>query len=165
MKCPCGTDLEFEACCGPILAGERQAATPEALMRSRYTAYARKEVAYIAESHDPETREEVDLAATRNWADRTEWLKLEILKTQGGGEGDDRGEVEFIAYFRDERGRELSHHERSTFVRRDGRWYFHDGETPKGEPVTRAAPKVGRNDPCPCGSGKKYKRCCGARAA
>ncbi|MBL8513379.1 MAG: UPF0149 family protein [Betaproteobacteria bacterium] len=29
-------------------------------------------------------------------------------------------------------------------------------------PVTRAEPKVGRNDPCPCGSGKKFKKCCGA---
>jgi len=26
----------------------------------------------------------------------------------------------------------------------------------------KAAPEVGRNDPCPCGSGKKYKKCCGA---
>jgi uncharacterized protein len=33
------------------------------------------------------------------------------------------------------------------------------------EPYERAAPKVGRNDPCPCGSGKKYKRCCGAPEA
>ncbi len=30
------------------------------------------------------------------------------------------------------------------------------------EPYERAGPKVGRNDPCPCGSGKKYKRCCGS---
>ena len=27
-------------------------------------------------------------------------------------------------------------------------------------PYKRDAPKVGRNDPCPCGSGKKYKKCC-----
>jgi uncharacterized protein len=32
----------------------------------------------------------------------------------------------------------------------------------KVETVRRAEPKVGRNDPCPCGSGKKYKRCHGA---
>ncbi len=30
-----------------------------------------------------------------------------------------------------------------------------------GEPYTRSEPKVGRNEPCPCGSGKKYKKCCG----
>jgi uncharacterized protein YchJ len=34
-------------------------------------------------------------------------------------------------------------------------------QVPKAFPVQRAFPKVGRNAPCPCGSGKKYKRCCG----
>ena len=31
----------------------------------------------------------------------------------------------------------------------------------KQQTVRREEPKVGRNDPCPCGSGKKYKHCCG----
>ena len=36
------------------------------------------------------------------------------------------------------------------------------GEMPeRGKPIVREEPKVGRNDPCPCGSGKKYKKCCG----
>ena len=35
-------------------------------------------------------------------------------------------------------------------------------EPTKQAPVQRQTPKVGRNDPCPCGSGKKYKKCCGA---
>jgi preprotein translocase subunit SecA len=39
------------------------------------------------------------------------------------------------------------------------------GETVRAKPIVREAPKVGRNDPCPCGSGKKYKKCCGANAA
>jgi SEC-C motif-containing protein len=47
-------------------------------------------------------------------------------------------------------------------VRREGIWYFHDGELKKAPPV-KHGPKIGRNDPCPCGSGKKYKKCCGAR--
>jgi SEC-C motif-containing protein len=165
MKCPCGTELEFDACCGPIIAGERPAPTAEALMRSRYSAYAQKQVDYIVESHDPQTRGDLDENATADWADRTEWLKLEILNTEKGGESDDTGVVEFVARFRDERGKEHSHHERSTFVRRDGRWYYEDGDTPKSIPVTRGGPKVGRNDPCPCGSGKKFKKCCGAKAA
>ena len=33
--------------------------------------------------------------------------------------------------------------------------------TLKKQPVRNAGKKVGRNDPCPCGSGKKYKKCCG----
>lgn len=133
-------------------------------MRSRYSAYALNEVPYIVETNDPETRADIDEAGMRDWAERTKWLKLDVLTTRAGGEQDDEGEVEFVAHFRDERGRELRHHERASFVRRDDRWYFHDGYTPKSAPVTRDAPKVGRNDPCPCGSGKKHKKCCAARA-
>ena len=134
-------------------------------MRSRYTAYALKNAAYILDSHDPEQREDTDLDATRDWAERTTWLDLQVKNTQGGGPDDERGEVEFVARFADENGREHSHHERSSFVRRAGRWYFQDGKVVPPPPVTRAAPKVGRNDPCPCGSGKKHKKCCGTRAA
>ena len=162
MKCPCGTDLEFDACCGPLLAGARQAATAEALMRSRYCAYACKNARYIVDTHDPDTREGVDEDAVQDWANRSQWLGLEVLATKLGGERDQEGEVEFIARFRDDAGRERAHHERSTFVRRSGRWYYQDGVTPAPAPVTRSAPKVGRNDPCTCGSGKKYKKCCGA---
>jgi SEC-C motif-containing protein len=161
MTCPCGSGAELDACCGPLLAGGK-APTPEALMRSRYSAYATGKIDYILETHDPETRSRLDRSETQDWADRTTWTGLEILQTRGGGENDDEGEVEFRAHFRDEEDRERVHHERSTFVRRDGRWYFHDGEMVKAAPVARA-PKVGRNDPCPCGSGKKYKKCCGAR--
>ena len=35
-------------------------------------------------------------------------------------------------------------------------------DRPRPQPVVNRAPKVGRNDPCPCGSGRKYKKCCGA---
>jgi SEC-C motif-containing protein len=45
-------------------------------------------------------------------------------------------------------------------VKEDGRWLFKEAEVPEHETVRREAPKVGRNDPCPCGSGKKYKKCC-----
>jgi SEC-C motif-containing protein len=162
MACPCGTGLELAACCGPIIAGERPAPTAEALMRSRYTAYVEENVPYIRDSHDPESRESFDEAATGDWARRATWLGLEVLSTSAGGAGDQQGEVEFVARFRDERGVEHRHHERSTFIRRDGRWYFQDGELQAPPPAVRSAPKVGRNDPCPCGSGKKYKKCCGA---
>ena len=74
MPCPCGSALERDACCGPILAGERAAQTAEALMRSRYTAYVEKQIAYIVDSHDPETRDEVDPKDVRAWAERAKWL-------------------------------------------------------------------------------------------
>jgi SEC-C motif-containing protein len=163
MLCPCGSGAVFDACCGPLIAGERPAASPEALMRSRYSAYATRNVRYLEETHDPETRAAFDRKASEKWAASTEWLSLQILNTREGGPDDQRGEVEFLARFRDDRGREHDHHERSTFLRRDGFWFFHDGELQKPAPI-KQAPKIGRNDPCPCGGGKKYKKCCGARA-
>jgi hypothetical protein len=48
-------------------------------------------------------------------------------------------------------------------VRRHGqlrRAYARAVQESRVEPVVRSSPKVGRNDPCPCGSGKKYKKCC-----
>ncbi len=39
---------------------------------------------------------------------------------------------------------------------------FEGGKMPTKKPVNKKGEKVGRNDPCPCGSGKKYKKCCGA---
>ena len=82
------------------------------------------------------------------------------MDTEAGGPDDQEGVVEFIARYRTG-GSAHAHHERSRFRRVDGRWYFVDGQMVKPTPV-RAAPTVGRNAPCPCGSGKKYKRCHGA---
>ncbi|MBT8492606.1 MAG: SEC-C domain-containing protein, partial [Deltaproteobacteria bacterium] len=69
--------------------------------------------------------------------------------------------VEFIARYK-ARGADLHHHERSTFAQQDGEWFYRDGQIVKPKTVVKDSPKVGRNSPCPCGSGKKYKKCCGA---
>ncbi len=162
MLCPCGSGLDLAECCGPILAGERPAATAEALMRSRYSAYATGAVDYLLTTHDPSTRD-VDAAALRRAIRRTTWLGLRIDDRVAGGEADDTGEVAFTARFRDARTTgELR--ERSRFRRHDGRWLYVDGVTsvvhlPEATPP---APAIGRGEPCPCGSGRKYKRCCGA---
>jgi len=42
---------------------------------------------------------------------------------------------------------------------------YGDGRQQMLEPVVRSGPKIGRNDPCPCGSGKKFKKCCGGEGA
>jgi SEC-C motif-containing protein len=128
-------------------------------MRSRYTAYTRAQIDYVTETHDPSTRERHDAEQARAWAEGSEWLGLEILSTEAGGPGDDSGKVEFIARFRNDDG-EQAHHELSTFTKRDGTWYFTGGDVLGPQQVRRASPKVGRNEPCPCGSGKKYKKCC-----
>jgi len=159
--CHCGSEQPFDACCGPVLSGERQAATAEALMRARYSAYQTNNIGFLGESLHPDHRHDWDEPATRRWAENAQWLGLEILATEGGGEGDELGTVEFIASYK-EKGVLKRHHEISRFRKEGGRWYYVDGRMPKPETVKRAQPKVGRNDPCPCGSGKKYKKCCGA---
>jgi SEC-C motif-containing protein len=120
-------------------------------MRSRYTAYARREVDYLLDTHAP--RDEGRRAAILAWAERAEFVGLEVVGTEAGLAEDQTGVVEFIARTR-EAGTEQLHRERSRFLKQDGRWFFIDGAAP-------ARPRVGRNDPCPCGSGKKYKKCCG----
>lgn len=156
--CPCGSGADDGACCGPILAGA-PAATALALMRSRYTAYVRGAIAHLVATHDPATRASVDVAAITRWSRDTTWLGLEIVATERGGVDDVTGVVEFVARGVT-RGAPFAQRERSRFRRVDGRWVYSDGEA-RPAPVTAAA-SPGRNEPCPCGSGKKYKRCHGA---
>ena len=85
-------------------------------------------------------------------------MGLEIVDIQAGGSDDAEGDVEFIARYREKQTRR-EHHERGHFKREQGRWYFTDGSIVKPKPVISS--KVGRNSPCPCGSGLKYKKCCG----
>lgn len=135
--------------------------TAEALMRSRYAAYVEHAIDYLGDTLHPAHRADWDRDATRRWAESAQWRGLEIVTTEAGGADDTDGIVEFIARF-DEDGVAREHRERSRFKRETGRWYYVDGDTPKPATQRHAAPKVGRNDPCPCGSGRKFKKCCGA---
>src|SRR5579859_6852535 len=95
--CPCGSGKPLEGCCLPLVEGRLAAPTAEALMRSRYTAFTLARVDYILETHHSSTKKEVSAEAIKDWAERAEWLGLEILGTQGGGKDDDAGEVSFVA--------------------------------------------------------------------
>jgi SEC-C motif-containing protein len=159
--CPCGSGAEYAACCEPVLSGAEPAITAEALMRARYSAYIKGKIAFLGESLHPGSRHDWDEAATRKWAEQSQWLGLEVRSTENGQEEDEEGMVEFIAAYKED-GLLKQHHERSLFRKEGGRWYYVDGKLPTPETIKREAPKVGRNDPCPCGSGKKYKKCCGA---
>lgn len=128
-------------------------------MRSRYSAYVLRKIPYLSETHDPETLDEFDEEEAAAWAKAADWQGLEIVDRVRGKEKDNEGVVEFIARYR-YRDNDLSHHERSSFVRIEDRWYYTGGD-PMTPPIRRETPKVGRNDPCPCGSQKKYKKCCG----
>ncbi|WP_225073755.1 YchJ family protein [Desulfuromonas sp. CSMB_57] len=156
--CPCGSGSDYADCCEPIITGKQPAATAEQLMRARYTAHVKVEVDFIYESTHPDHRQGYDHKGTRTWAENSDWQGLEIVATKAGGPDDERGEVEFIARFRDGDGIH-SHHERGQFERRNQQWLFTEGIMVKPRPLS--VTKVGRNDPCVCGSGKKYKKCCG----
>ncbi|MBF0305127.1 MAG: YchJ family protein [Alphaproteobacteria bacterium] len=156
--CPCGSGQSFEACCAPLLAGA-PAATPEALMRSRYSAFVKADIGHLERSLSPAEKADFDPAQAKSWAETAEWLGLEIRATEGGGPEDQTGTVAFTARFRVQ-GKDQAHHETARFTRHDGRWAYAGGAMGMGT-VRHKGPKVGRNDPCPCGSGKKFKVCCG----
>ncbi len=158
--CHCGSGKPFQTCCAPIISGAEVAPTAEALMRSRYSAYVEHDVDYLGDTLHPNNRNDWDRDATAKWAEGAEWLGLEIRSTEAGKAEDEEGMVEFIATFK-EKDSLRRHHEMSRFSRLDGRWYYVEGDLPKVETQRHETPKVGRNDPCPCGSGKKFKKCCG----
>lgn len=157
--CPCGSGIAFDSCCGPFLMEQARPKTAVQLMRSRYCAYAMASIDYLYKTSGAKVRKEFDAENTRKWAESGKWNGIEILSTEGGSEVDDVGFVEFIAKY-SVNETEFKHHERSEFAKVDGVWVFIDGKIFGPEPIRREQPKVGRNDPCPCGSGKKYKKCC-----
>jgi SEC-C motif-containing protein len=153
--CPCGSGRSLEDCCAPIVAGT-PAPTPEALMRSRYTAFVLGELDHVERTHAPEIRDDFNRAEAERSAAECEWLGLEIKQATEDG---DEGTVEFVARFK-RGGQTFVQHELSRFGRRDGRWLYLSGEIDPKLPQ-RHVVKIGRNAPCGCGSGKKYKKCCG----
>ncbi len=151
--------MEFSVCCEPVIKGIKNAPTAESLMRARYSAYVTGAVEFIEATHSLEKRDGVDIEETRKWSRDSDWHGLEIINTRAGKEGDGKGTVEFKASYSQKKMMNV-HHEISTFKNVDGKWYYDEG---KVIPLTvvRSEEKVGRNEPCPCGSGKKYKKCCG----
>jgi SEC-C motif-containing protein len=127
--CPCGgvpQGVSFGACCEPVLTGERVAATAEALMRSRYTAYAVGHGDHLFRSWHARTRPD-DVEPDP----RVRWVGLTVLDVVDGGVDDAEGVVEFRAeWVSDDDGpvRRGEVHERSRFVRRGGRWVYLDAE-------------------------------------
>lgn len=153
--CKCGLDLEYESCCQPFHENTKRPVTAESLMRSRFTAYAMHNKAYLLETWDSSKRpENIDFSR-----EDVVWTKLEVLNTKKGSEKDSKGIVEFKAYYmQDNEAYVMS--EISRFKKMAGRWFYLDGKVKSickvGEQTNQ-----GKNAPCACGSGKKFKRCCG----
>ena len=151
MHCPCGSGERYAACCEPLHAGAT-AVTAEALMRSRYSAYVLGLISYLVSSTHASTRAHHDPISMARWSSQAEWQGLEIHRTIAGGPEAALGTVDFTAHWL-EAGTPRTLREHSVFVRENGRWYYRDGEA--------ASVLPGRKDPCLCGSGKAFKRCCG----
>lgn len=152
--CPCNPEKELDQCCGPYLNGTRKAPTAEALMRSRYSAYVVEDYDYVIRTCHASTR-----PTKKDFEDNIKitWTGLDIVDTEEGRENDENGIVEFIANY-EVSGRQMKQHERSSFVKEEGEWFYLDGDFVK--PPQATSRKIARNQPCPCGSGKKYKKCC-----
>lgn len=164
-ECPCGTNFTYTDCCGPLIRGVGHADSAEDLMRSRYTAYTKKNWDYLARTAHPDEKPE-DFS---KGGEGIEWKRLEIVGSSKGSREDSEGEVSFVAHYTED-GVEKSLHETSKFLKENGRWYYCGKRSraqvspsaPKStKPFVRDHGKVGRNDPCACGSGKKFKKCCG----
>jgi SEC-C motif domain protein len=158
--CPCGNPKSYAICCEPIIKGTKIAESPADLMRARYTAFVKHEIDFIINSVAPSRRKDFDRKGIEDWSRDTDWTGLQIVSTERGQPGDEVGQVEFIARFR-EKEEAKEHHELASFVKIKDSWYFEDGKTPGAKPVRLEGPKIGRNDPCHCGSGKKFKKCHG----
>lgn len=152
--CPCGSGLDYGACCQPRHAGIRPAETAEALMRSRYAAFVRGEIAYLVRTLHPAKRSLDTAAELRQVIESTRWTGLRVLDTEAGTEVDAAGEVEFVAFFEAREGPGQLH-ERSAFRRENEAWLYVDAS-----PSCQCEPPA-RNAPCWCGSGARYRRCHG----
>ncbi|KFI22943.1 YchJ family protein [Nitrosococcus oceani] len=154
-NCICGSGIPYTECCGLYHSGKKNAPTAEILMRTRFTAFAMENEAYILETWEPAKR-----PLRVNFPKKgTQWKRLEIVEKKKGGSQDTKGIVEFKAYYLLE-GEEYAVNEISRFRKGQGRWYYLDGAVKSIAKVGQQTNR-GKNAPCPCSSGKKYKRCCG----
>ena len=147
--CPCGSARPLPDCCARHHAGT-PAANAESLMRSRYSAYALGQIDYLLRTTLPTQQASLDREAISAWSRQSEWLGLEVSSAEQIPGTPAHAWVTFTARWRDADG-EHAHQERSAFVQLGDSWYFIDPTVPL---------KAGRNDPCPCTSGQKFKKCC-----
>ncbi len=137
--CSCSSALRYSQCCSPLHRGEREAQSPEQLMRSRFCAFARKQLPYLRRtlhpSHPDASRPEADvLRELRASAQGYRYVRLHILGTDGP---DARGvaRVLFLAELF-EHGKNRSFVELSEFEQVAGAWRYARGEARLTEDLT-----------------------------
>ena len=118
--CPCGSELDYDLCCGQFIETSHWPATAEQLMRSRYSAYALKHKDYLVATWYPATcPPQLDLYENAH----VKWVSLNVVNIEAGAEQDQTGIVEFTAIMK-ANGRAEKMTERSEFIKQDGRWYY-----------------------------------------
>ncbi len=148
--CPCGSGAVYAQCCGRYHSGAAHPETAEQLMRSRFTAFALRDEAYLLATWTGAKRpRHIDFSKVN-----VVWTRLEIVSTKKGGVKDTKGQIQFKAYY-EQKGAEYAMNELSRFRKVHGRWYYLDG-------AVKSIVLVGHETvPCPCGSGKVFEHCCG----
>jgi len=158
VACPCGSEKELDVCCAPYIGGH-PAPNPEAVMRARYTAHTIGNLDYIERTCTEEAAQLFNRADLERSLPAVQWLGLEIRETNGGEGKDTEGLVNLVVRYR-YGGRDFAQVEKASFRRVDGCWLYDRSEVNSKTPPVRVD-RIGRNDLCPCGSGQKYKKCCG----
>ena len=159
--CPCGSGMSLRACCAPYFEG---ALFPDAaaLVRARYTAFCLCQYQFLIDTTHPDFRADMTVANLSEGLEHVRWLRLELGEMQKDVVLGNEGAFDNLllrAYYEQD-GHEQVLEELSFFKWEGEHLYYVDGVSPKK--TVRRSPKTGRNDPCVCGSGKKYKKCCGA---
>lgn len=119
--CPCCSSLLYEDCCEPLIIWSQKAMSPEQLMRSRYSAYAKTEVDYLIETTHSKERNNYSKSEIKKWSTSNGWLKLEVLNAFDN-------QVEFKAYHQEIGSLIINiHHEKSYFEKENGEWKYLNG--------------------------------------
>ncbi|MGE4349371.1 MAG: YchJ family protein [Candidatus Berkiella sp.] len=156
FPCYCCSEKDYQECCEPYHLGTLLPSTPEQLMRSRYSAFAIKNMVYIETTMKEKALHSADLEQTEEWLKEINWKRLSIIKSELPQASS--GIVHFIAEY-EENGEERRLEEISEFKKIANKWYYVHGRQLNPQQA-QSQNKIGRNDPCPCASGKKYKHCC-----
>lgn len=131
--------------------------TPQDLLDARYQAHVKADVDFIVASTHPEMREKLDQGVIQNWCKEAKWLGYQIEEEKIEEE---KAFITFLLRY-EEKQKMMNHYECAEFRKEEGKWYYFDSSFPKPKTVKREEAKIGRNDPCSCKSGKKFKKCCG----
>lgn len=153
--CPCNSSKKYKYCCAPYIQNITWVPNPEALMRSRYTAYCLGNFEYIRSTMAGPALQQFDVSQAQRDINRLKWISLKIISAETPI--DDNGYVEFIAqYILNQRLKSL--HEISQFKKHDGQWFYINGTHKHSQLEDKL---ISKNQTCPCSSGKKYKNCHG----